>query len=362
MVFLRALSQGRAIAPVTLIYGPQAFLREYALDSLRRRLTDDGFKYRAFQIGGADGYDALVTELEEADLFAPKRLVAGRVLRSYRERGGDDDSEADTRATPGRGDEVALIAACARMDAAVRLALVYERDKLPAKMRRAIEQSGTLVNCMRPFDNQLAQYVELFARALDIRLTAKEADLLVARHAGDLAGIANALNKSAVTRREDGKIELTELRGPGAIRIPELFEIAESLVQRGVGETIALFDRAMQTGRDPVEVLALELIPQVRRMLLAATLLVRKKDPGAIAVALGVAPSSPLATRAMEGARRFGLKRLERAHRRACELDASLKSGIVKQRDQAVGALILELAGSDVKGGTLSDNRLSPRV
>ena len=347
MVFLRALSQGREIAPVTLIYGLQAFLREYALDRLRRRLRDDGFKYRGFQIGGADGYNALVSELEEADLFAPKRLVVGRVLRSYRERDGDDDSEADERAAPGRGGEVALIAACARMDTAVRLALVYERDKLPAKMRRAIELSGTLVNCMRPFNNQVGQYAELFARALGVQLTAKEADLLVARHAGDLAGIANALNKTAVTRGDDGKIELTELGGPGAIRIPELFEIAESLVQRGVGETLALFDRAMETGRDPIEVLALELIPQVRRMLLAATLLVGKKDAGAIAAALGVAPTSPLAARAMEGARRFGLKRLKRIHRQACELDALLKSGIVKQREQAVGALILELAGSD---------------
>jgi DNA polymerase III delta subunit len=345
MVFLRALSQGRAVAPVTLIYGPHAFLREYALDRLRCRLMDDGFHYRAFQIGGADGYSPLVSELEEADLFAPKRLVVGRILRSYRERGADDDSEAGERATSGRDDEVALIAACTRIDPAVRLALVYDRDKLPVKMRRAIEQTGTLLNCMRPFDNQLGQYAELFARALGIRLTAKEIDLLVARHAGDLAGIVNTLNKAAITRRDDGKIEFTELGSPGTIRIPELFEIAESLVRREVGETLALFDRAIQTGRDPIEVLALELIPQVRRMLLAAALLIRKKDPGVIAAALGVAPGSPLAARATEGARRFGLQRLERAHRRACGLDASFKSGKVKQREQAVGALILELAG-----------------
>jgi DNA polymerase III delta subunit len=126
-----------------------------------------------------------------------------------------------------------------------------------------------------------------------------------------------------------------------------LFEISDSLVRRGVGQTLALFDRAMETGRDPVEVLALELIPQVRRMLLAAALLARNNDQGAVAAALGVVASSPLAARAIEGARRFGLKRLERAHQHACEVDAGLKSGLIKQREQAVGALILELAGSD---------------
>jgi DNA polymerase III delta subunit len=346
IAFLRALNQSRAIAPVTVIFGPHAFLREYVLDSLRRRLAGDGFKYRTLQIASGDGYNALISELEGGDLFAPKRLVVGRVLRSYRERSGDDDSGADERAGSGAGDEAGLIAACARIDATVRLALVYERDKLPAKMRRAVEQSGALVNCMRPFDNQLAQYAELFARALGLRLTMRETDLLVARHAGDLGGIANALNKSAITRRDDGKIDLAESGGPGALRIPELFEIAESLVQRGVGETLVLFDRAMQTGRDPTEVLLLELIPQVRRMLLAATLLVRKRDPGAVAGALGVAPGSPLAARALEGARRFGLERLQQTHQRVCEMDASFKDGTIKQREQAVAALILELASS----------------
>lgn len=342
--FLRALSHGRAIAPVTVIFGPQAFLREYALDSLRRRLANDGFKYRALQIGGEDSCNSLVSELKGADLFAPKRLIVGRMLRSYRERGSDADSETDEYAGSSSRDEIVLIAACARIDATVKLALVYERDKLPAKLRRAVEQSGTLVNCQRPFDNQLPQYAELFARTLGIKITAKESDFLVARHSGDLGGIANALSKAAITRRDDGKIELAELARPGAVRIPELFEIGESLGQRGVGETLALFDRAMQTGRDPIEVLALELIPQVRRMLLAATLLSRKKDLGALAAVLGVAPNSPLAVRAIEGARRFGMSRLEHIHQRACELDASFKNGIIKQREQAVAALILELA------------------
>jgi DNA polymerase III delta subunit len=347
LAFLRALSQGRAIAPITVIFGPQAFLREYALDSLRHRSANDGFKYRGLQIGGTDTYNALISELEGADLFAPKRLIVCRVLRSYRERASNGDSETDENTGPGSHDEAALIATCARMDATVRLALVYDRDKLPARMRRFGEHSGTLVNCLRPFDNQLAYYAELFGRTQGIRLTTREADSLVARYAGDLAGIANALNKATITRRDVGKIEIREVERPGGVRIPELFEIAETLTRRGVGETLALFDRAIQTGRDPIEVLALELIPQVRRMLLAATLLSRGKDPSALAPTLGLPPNSPLAMRAIEGARRFGLNRLERIHQRACELDASFKNGKIKQREQAIAALILELAGPE---------------
>jgi DNA polymerase III delta subunit len=347
LAFLRALNQGRAVAPVTVIYGPQAFLREYALEALRRRLAGEDFKYRSFQIGAGDNYGTLIGELEGADLFAPRRLVVGRVLRSWRERGGDDDSDAGGRTSGAdAGAEVPLTRAMARLTAAVRLALVYERDTVPAKIRRAAEQSGTLVNCMRPFDNQLGQLAELFARALDLKLTMREADLLVAQHAGDLAAIANALSKAAINQRDDGRIETAEFARAGLTRIPELFEIAESLTRRSAGETLALYDRALQSGRDPIDVLALEIIPQVRRMLVAASLAARKQAPAQIAAAMGAAPSSMIATRAIEGARRFGLKRLERAHRRACELDASFKMGLVKERQQAVAALILELASS----------------
>ena len=45
-----------------------------------------------------------------------------------------------------------------------RLVLTYERDNAPAKMRRLVEKIGVVVSCMRPFENQVPLYVELFAR------------------------------------------------------------------------------------------------------------------------------------------------------------------------------------------------------
>jgi DNA polymerase III delta subunit len=335
----------RSPAPIYLIAGPQPFLRESVLEALRLRSVAEGFQYRPFQVGGSDGYGATICELESADLFAPKRLIACRVLKTHRERAGtDDDSGDDAEGRTGGGtDESALGAALERIGGPVQVVMVYERDNAPAKIRRVVEKLGTAINCLRPYDNQVGQYAEVFAKNLGLKLSFGAVDLLVARHGSDLAAIHNALAKAAITN-EGSKIEVADLgSGGGPSRIPELFELAESIARGRPGETLTLFDRAIETGRDPIELLALEIIPLVRRMLVAASLLENRKTPADVARALGMPPSSQLIVRAIDGGRRFGAQRLMRAHRRACELDANFKNGLIHERAQAISALLLDL-------------------
>lgn len=337
----------RVAAPIHVIAGPQPFLREYVLDILRQRMAAEGYQYRPFQIGGAEGFGAVIQELEGADLFAPRRLVACRVLKTYRERGGDAAEEDG--ATGGRGGgagEAALISAIERISATIRLALIYDRDSAPARIRRVAEQSGTVINCMRPFDNQIGQYAEVFARALGLKLARDTADLLALRHGGDLAAMNNALGLAAIAAAGNGQIDEADLGGPGASgtsHVPDLFELAESIARGNLNETLTLFDRAVQTGRDAIELLAVEIIPLTRRMFIAAVLLNKRKGASEVARALGLPPSSGLMTRAVDGARRFGLERLARAHRRATELDAQFKTGLLKEREAAIAALLIDL-------------------
>jgi DNA polymerase III delta subunit len=343
--FLRGLEQGRKIPPAILIAGPQPFLREYVLEALHSRLAAEGFGYRAFQIGAGGNFVEVINELSAADLFAPKRLVACRVLRSHRERSAE--AEADEEEKPARrasfGDEAALLALLDNLGGPMYLALLYERDTAPAKVRRKFEQSGIAVNCMRPFDNQIAQYAESFARAAGLKLSREAADLLAARHGGDLGAIANSIGLAAIGGDARGRLEASDLGVHASARAPELFELSETMTRGRLAETIALFDRALETGRDPVELLAVELIPMLRRMMVAAAVLRKHRDTAEVARALGYAPASALVARAVEGARRFGGERLSQAHRRACELDAQFKMGLLKEREQAVASLLIEL-------------------
>jgi len=335
-----------ALAAAIVISGPHAFLREYVFDFVRRRMLRQGMKYRGFQVGGAEGFDGVLAELRESDLFAPLRVVGCRVLRSH--RGGDEDGDdgaggaGSARGGTGGG-EAPLAEALETMRGPNALIVVYERDTAPAKIRRAVERDGLAINCPRAYDNQLTQFSEAFASARGLRLGPGVAELLAARHAGDLSAMANALAKAAIHRDPGATLSATDLDDPAAARIPELFDLAEAVSNGRAAAALVLLARAIAAGRDPFELLAVEIIPVMRRMMTAASMSAERQSAPQIAAALGMSPSSPLATRAIDGARRFGLARLTDAWRRVSQLDADFKNGKIKEREEALAGMLLEL-------------------
>lgn len=346
LAFLRSPGTSRKIPPVVVIFGPHAFLREYVFDSVVRALVGQGYQYRGFQVGTGDDYGNVLNELRAPDLFAPKRAIACRILRSKRDRAEDGDAGDGVRASGAGAGEPALVAAIEAAQGPGHLVLLYEKDNAPAKVRRVAEKSAMLINCMRPFDNQLEQYVQAFAQSLGLKLSSSALDMLIARHGGDLAAMANALGKATIYADPGATVQPADLDEQGARRMPEAFELSESLARGRVSAALAQLGRAVALGRDTIEILAVEIIPMMRRMMIAASMLASKKSPGDVSSALGLPPQSGLAIRAIEGARRFGLKRLERAYWRACEMDAGFKNGRIKEREQALAGLLLDLMGA----------------
>ena len=344
--FLRSAGPGRRLPQVVVIFGPHSFLREYVFDSVVRSLIADGCRYRGFQIGAGDDYGVLLNELREHDMFAPKRAIACRILRSRREKAdstGIDADEGDARASAAGSGEPALVAAVEEAQGPDCLILLYEKDNAPAKIRRAAEKSALLINCMRPFDNQIEQYVRAFAQSLGLKMSGPAIDMIISRHGSDLAAIANALSKVTIFVESGASVQSDDLDEQGAKRMPEVFELAENLARGKASSTLAQLSRAIALGRDAFEILAVEIIPVMRRMMIAASMLAARKSVGDVSAALGFAPQSGMATRAIEGARRFGLNRLERAYWRACELDARFKNGLLKEREEALAGLLLDL-------------------
>lgn len=340
--FIRAAARGAKLPAAIVIAGSSAFLRERVFDAARRTFKGEGMNYRSFLVGGGDTIERVIAELREADLFAARRIVACRVLRSHRERDSGEEEEGGAERGTAAGSEAALAEAIASAGIPGAFILLYERDTAPAKVRRSAETHGMLVNCARPYENQLSQYAEVLAAEGGVKLAGGAAEALAARF-GDLPAIANALARAAIHQEPGATLDVAALTDPAAARVPAVFELAESISRGDAAEALAILGRAIAFGRDPVELLAVEMIPVMRRMMLAAAVLERRGGPAQISAVLGFSPTSPLLTRAAEGARRYGLARLKAASRRACELDAGFKSGLFQAREEALGAMLLEL-------------------
>src|SRR5258708_1850105 len=148
----------KKIPPVVVIFGPYAFLREYVLYSVVRKLIADGCQYRSFQIGSGDDYGAVLNELRAPDLFAPKRAIGCRILKSRRDKAetaGADADAGDARASGSGGSEAALVAAIATARGPGSLIPIYQKGNAPAQGCRAAGKPALLVHCSPPFDNSI---------------------------------------------------------------------------------------------------------------------------------------------------------------------------------------------------------------
>ena len=66
---------------------------------------------------------------------------------------------------------------------------------------------------------------------LNLKLSMNAVDLLTGRHGSDLAAIANAIAKAAINCGDRGRIEEADLDEGGSSRIPDIFELAESVAR-----------------------------------------------------------------------------------------------------------------------------------
>ena len=162
-----------------------------------------------------------------------------------------------------------------------------------------------------------------------------------------LAAISNAIAKAAITHADGAKIETSALAGGGdRTRIPELFELAEEHRQRTPGRGLGIVrprdrdrsrsDRAARAGGD------LLCCDGCWSRLRSSK---KRKPLPIVKQVLGMLPSSQLVVRAIDGGRRFGAQRLLCARTARLRPRCEIKNGLIRERAQAISALLLDLMG-----------------
>ena len=344
LAFLSQLETGKKLPSVILIAGPQAFLREYVLDACRAALRGPGQETQSFQVGAGAGFGDVLGALSTPGLFARgATVISCRILRSRKAAADDDEGETDDGVAARRSDDSALLRAIQLATPPYYLIILYERDKTPPKIQRQVESSGLVVLCNKPFESQLTQYAEVLARRAGLKINFATTDLLALRYGSNLGAMHNALVLAAITQSEQKPGDFANAGSGNSDLTGELFQLSESLSAPQRTPAFAMLDRALAIGRDPTELLLIEVVPALRRMLLAGLLSAQGEGPAEIAMAMAMSPRSPRVGLTVNAARRYGVQRLMRTYRAAIDLDANLKNGQIKERDGALSQLLAGL-------------------
>jgi DNA polymerase-3 subunit delta len=319
-------SSERAVPRVALLEGPEATLREAALEDLRARAlagAPQAFNEDRFDLAAGVEPGAISAAARTHPVLAPARLV--------RVRGLDDRRAA-------RFLEEELPAYLE--DPPDTTCLVLEARKVDRRQKwvKQVQKLGEIVSCSGPTrPAELRAWIEARARALgkkpgsgvaaallelvgpDLDRLAREIDKLVL-HAGDAPALA-----------VDDVAELT-----GQLRPRALYELTDQIGERRLGPALRTLSQLLDQGEPPLVVLS-ALANHFRRLIRAGEC--RPPDAATVSQRLGVHPFA--AGKLVEQGRRFDAPRLRRCLDLVRRTDEALKGAVPLEPRQAVESLVL---------------------
>jgi DNA polymerase-3 subunit delta len=301
---LRALGRD-PLLPVYLLFGEEGYLVDRALGTVLGRLqgTEGGLRVRA-------GEDQLAARVEEAlrtpPLFGGAPYAVVSEVESLRE------------AEQGRLLELAQ-GACGG-----HLVLVGTTPDLRRRLYATCVREGWAFAFRRLPMARVPAWLRDEAQRLGHAIARDAVEMLVELVGADLRAGAGELDKLSLYVGVGEPITVEAVTAVvGATRARSVFELANLIQNRQLGPAFPLVRRLLSQGESPIAMVAF-LGGQLRRMLVAKSLLASRRRPAEIASRLGVSPW--VAERIAGGARRYDARTLQRAFARVAAADVAFKS------------------------------------
>ncbi|WP_125777019.1 DNA polymerase III subunit delta [Antribacter gilvus] len=290
------------LAPVVLVRGAEPLLTERAVDGVVRLARERDPELEKVELEGATYGAGQLTVAASPSLFGEAKVVV--ILGAD---AGTEDLMADT------------IAYVARPDPETTVIVVHGGGQRGKKMLDTVTASGAPVMTCDPIakDAEKAQFVANEFRAAGRRADASAVRALVEALGSDLRELSAAcsqlvadttgtINEGVVDRYYGGRVEATG------------FKVADAAVDGDTGRAVALLRHALDTGVDPVPMVA---ALAIRLRVLAKVAAMR--GGGITARELGIAPWQ--VDRAQKDLRRWTPEGLAAAISAVAQADAEVK-------------------------------------
>lgn len=297
------------IQPVYVLHGPEGFLIERALTSLKRRVVEPGddMAHQTFR-GGETPARTIVAAARTVPMLCERQLVIVRQADDL----SKEDQDLLLKYVESPVSSTCLVLLAGKID---------KRYKLWSHASR----NGLAFHAAALSERQLPGWISKRAQACGLKLSAQAVQVLAESTGTDLATVEDALERLALyigdrPTATAGDVELVV----ASSRVRSVFELTDALGRKDASTALRTLSNMLSNQEVPLRLLA-TLATHVRRLLMAAELgSGYLSDPRRLAAKLSIHPYAAEKVAAQAG--RFTRDELRAALLRLARTDLELKS------------------------------------
>ncbi|HKC51173.1 MAG TPA: DNA polymerase III subunit delta [Myxococcota bacterium] len=316
-----------SFAPVVLIEGPEATLRDAALAELRERVLADAprdFNEDRFDLGAA-GFDplAIVGAARTLPVMARARLVLVRGAGEKRAEKFLDGALLEYLEAP-------LETTC----------LVLEAESVDKRQRwvKRVAKLGQVIDCAGPNrPGDVRRWIEARMAQRGLRTSGGVATALFELVGPNLDRLALEVEKLSLFVGERGELSADDVAElVGQLRPRAVYELCDAIGERRLANALRMVAELSDQGQPPLALIG-ALANHFRKLLRAREL--RPLEAAEVQRKLGVHPFA--AQKLVEQMRRFDLRRLKACLEAVRRTDLALKGGVPIGPRMALERLVL---------------------
>ncbi|AJE03672.1 DNA polymerase III subunit delta [Geobacter pickeringii] len=328
--FDKAAARGE-IAPLYYFYGDEPYLLERAVKRLQALVVAPDFRDFNLDIfyGNECKGEEIAAAAQTLPMFAERRLVLVK-------RAGELSAAALEILTP-----------CVA-DPSPGTCLVFAGEKIDQRKKffQEMKKRGELVECKRPYENQLGNFIREEARALGKRIEAAAAEMLVYLAGNNLSELAAQIEKVVTFVGTRDAVTVGDVREVVSdTKVESVFDLANALGERDLAKSLRSLSTILRDGEAPLMLLAM-IARHFRQLWRVRELAVRRMPPPDIAKATGINPY--FLKGVMEQARNFTVAELAAVFEALYASDVALKGG-GRKPTLTMERLVMEICGVRVR-------------
>jgi len=325
--FNKAVSRGD-ISPLYYFHGDEPYLMERAVKRLTDLVVPPDFRDFNLDVfyGNECKGDEIASVAQTLPMFADRRMVIVK-------RAGDLSAAA-----------LEILAACA-VDPPPTTCLVFVGEKVDQRKKffQELKKKGELVECKRPYENQLGAFIREEAKGLGKRIEPAAAEMLVYLVGSNLGELTTQLEKVALYVGQREAITIGDVRGiVSDTKVESVFDLANAMGERDPAKALRSLATILRDGEAPLMLLAM-IARHFRQLWRVRDLMAQKVAQQDISRLAGINPY--FLKGVMAQARNFGTHELKRVFESLYAADLELKGGGSRRP-----ALIMERFVMDVCG------------